>query len=112
MAKQEKNPYVSRFEYQEFLNLPGNHEGAFIRLYVEDSSERIFDSKWDNPRIVFEMADCSERISLDFDTATTMDRINSQYKIDKLIEGLVGFRKALKQELALAKKREKERDSK
>lgn len=35
-----KNPYKARVDARSFLNLPGYHDGAYVVVYVEDTSER------------------------------------------------------------------------
>jgi hypothetical protein len=65
------NPYKARVDMRRFLNLPGFHGGAHILAYVEDTSDReitkrdLFGyegSRYVNPRIILEIADCSERV--------------------------------------------------
>ena len=63
-----------------FLSLPGFHGGAYVVAYVEDTSARELTkrdpfgyegSRYVNPqpRIILEIADCSNRINLEFELA-------------------------------------------
>jgi hypothetical protein len=71
------NPYKARVDVRSFLNLPGFRGGAYVVAYVEDTSGRELTkrdpfgyegSRYFNPqlRIILEIADCSERINLEF----------------------------------------------
>src|SRR6266542_5267018 len=72
------NPYRARVDVRRFLNLPGFHGGAYVVAYVEDTSSRELTkrdplgyegSRYFNPqpRIILEIADCSERVNLEFE---------------------------------------------
>jgi hypothetical protein len=109
------NPRRGRVVEQHFLNLPGFHAGAYIRAYVEDTSEREIcpPTKRRNyhhipgPRIVLEISDCYKRIELDFDITSAEQRLNSFHKVDTLIAALLAFREGMTTEAALHRRRER-----
>src|SRR5215218_5639945 len=89
------NPYRARVDVRRFLNLPGFHGGAYVVAYVEDTSARELTkrdpfgyegSRYVNsqPRIILEIADCSNRINLEFELDSALDVDNSLHKIDVL----------------------------
>ena len=90
-------PYRARVNERWFLNLPGFHGGAYVVAYVEDTSERTLrrDPQCDDdcrdcphnfePRMILEIADCEDRINLEFDVDTEAGRANSLHKIDTLL---------------------------
>ena len=71
-------PYRARVSERWFLNLPGFHGGAYVIAYVEDTRERGLEYDCDDedcrtcpynfePRMILEIADCTDRITLEFD---------------------------------------------
>lgn len=110
--------YKARVALDKFLNYPGHHDSAFVRVYVEDTTERDIDRKNPtgyegnpNPRLVFEVADCSNRINLYFELDSPEHRRNSFHKIDTLIEALSAFRDGLVAESTLYKRRQRKIDA-
>ena len=110
------NPRRARVVEQHFLNLPGFHAGAYVRAYVEDTSERAV-ARPDKshpthviprPRIVLEIADCYRRIELDFDISSAEERLNSFHKIETLLSAMTAFREGLAAEAALHRRRERD----
>jgi hypothetical protein len=113
------SPYKARVDVRRFLNLPGFHSGAYVVEYVEDTSSREI-TKSDpfgyernryvnpRPRIILELADCSERINLEFELHSALDVENSLHKIDVLIAALREFRAGLVEEARLYREREPE----
>jgi hypothetical protein len=109
------NPRRGRVVEQHFLNLPGFHAGAYIRAYVEDTSEREAcppikrrnQNYLPGPRLVLEISDCYKRIELDFDVTSAEERLNSFHKIDTLIAALVAFREGMSVEATLHRRRER-----
>src|ERR1700755_2749852 len=111
-------PYRARVNERWFLNLPGFHGGAYVVAYVEDTSEcaprrgRWCDDDCPNcphnfePRVVLEIADCDERINLEFDLETEIERANSLHKIDTLIATLRVLRVGLEAEFVEYDRRE------
>jgi len=97
-------PYRARVNERWFLNLPGFHGGAHVVAYVEDTRERDLMVNVDcdedctrcpynfEPRMILEIADCNDSISLDFDVDTEAGRANSLHKLDTLISALRVFR--------------------
>ena len=100
-------PYRARVDERRFLNLPGFHGGAYVLAYVEDTSDcepRSEPYCRDNcsdcphnfePRMILEIADCDERIALQFDIDSDDGRENSLHKLDTLVAALGAFREAL-----------------
>ena len=113
-------PYRARVNERTLLNLPGFHGGAYVYVFVEDSSEsnlrrdpyceadctccpRNFE-----PRMVLEIADCDRRISLEFDVESEWGRENSLHKLDTLEAAIRLFREALVAEFEPYDRRELE----
>ena len=115
-------PYRARLNERTLLNLPGFHHGAYVYVYVEDTSDRALkrDPYCDDdctccphnfePRMTLEIADCDRTISLQFDIDTAEGRVNSFHKLDTLVAALQIFRGAVEQEFEPydARKRELE----
>lgn len=97
-----------RYYRREFINRPGHHSTAFIYAVVDRS--RATDEY--NGEISLELSDCCRRVSLSIDIDCKESRENSLHKLDTLIEGLTGFRKAFKEECAVQEKRETKRKDK
>ena len=113
------NPYKARVDVRRFRNLPGFHGGAYVVAYVEDTSARVLTkrdsfgyegSRYVNPRprIILEIADCSQRINLEFEVDSELDVENSLNKIDVLAAALAEFRDGLVEEARLYRAREPE----
>jgi len=92
------NPYKARVDVRRFLNLPGFHGGAYVVAYVEDTSGRALNP---HPRIILEIADCSNRINLEFELDSELDVENSLHKVDTLVAALTEFRAGLIEEARL-----------
>jgi len=114
-------PYRARVNERWFLNLPGFHGGAYIVAYVEDTSARsLLPCDCDRegcervenfePRTILEIADCEDRISLEFDVDSEAGRANSLHKLDPLIAALRVFRKGIVAEFEPYDQRERELD--
>ena len=110
-------PYRARVNERTLLNLPGFHGGAFVYVFVEDTSERGLrrchcdsECKCRNfePRMILEIADCDDRISLEFDIDSDGGRDNSLHKLDTLVAALSLFRNAIVAEFAPYDLRESE----
>ena len=111
-------PYRARINERTLLNLPGFHGGAFVYVYVEDTSKRELlrepycDSDCEccprnfEPRTELEIADCSRRITLEFDIETPEERENSLHKLDTLEIAIRVFRDALEAEFEPYDRRE------
>jgi hypothetical protein len=110
-----ENPRRARVVEQHFLNLPGFNAGAYVRAYVEDTSDKeveITDGRKRHhvpyPALVLEISDCYRRIELDFDISSADSRLNSFHKIDTLIRSLLSFREGMAAEAALYRRRTRE----
>lgn len=99
--------YATRVHYDKFLNLPGMHQGAYIRVYVEDTTDRDVD-RYFTPRTILEIADCDHRVDFSMDWSE-FGMKNNLHKIDTLIAGLREFRSGLIAEHKLQKERLKKR---
>jgi hypothetical protein len=96
-------PYRARVNERTLLNLPGFHGGAFVYVFVEDTSERGLYGECNRnfePEMYLEIADCSRRIELQFDIDSSEGRDNSLHKLDTLVAALSLFRNALVAEFA------------
>ena len=115
-------PYRARVNERWFLNLPGFHGGAYVVAYVEDTSEcgprrnpYCEDDCSDcpqnfEPRMILEIADCNDRIELEFDVDSEAGRINSLHKLDTLLAALRIFREGIVQEFEPFDRRQHELD--
>ena len=97
------NPYKARVDVRRFLNLPGFHGSAYVVAYVEDTSGREGNP---HPRVILEIADCSERINLEFELDSELDVENSLHKVDVLLAALSEFRAGLVEEARLYRERQ------
>jgi hypothetical protein len=113
-------PYRARVNERWFLNLPGFHGGAYVVAYVEDTSmrdlQRCDDDACDRcpcnfePRMILELADCRDRINLEFDVDSEAGRANSLHKLDTLITALRTFREGVVAEFEPYDRRQHELD--
>jgi hypothetical protein len=116
-------PYRARVNERTLLNLPGFNGGAFVYVYVEDTSERELSLRCEwceadsdcecgpanfEPYVVLEIADCNRAISLEFDVDTEAERENSLHKLETLESALRAFRVALVAEFEPYDRRERE----
>lgn len=83
------------------LNLPGFHGGAYVRVFVEDTTFREWRRRPPQPRIRLRIADCSNEISLWFELHTPEARENALHKINTLLGALQRFQSALEAEAEL-----------
>ena len=110
-------PYRARVDERRFLNLPGFHGGAYVVAYVEDTSARKAEACCPDgddcpqnfePRMILEIADCQDRINLEFDVDSEAGRANSLHKLDTLIASIRVFRTGLVREFAEYDRRDRE----
>ena len=115
-------PYRARVNERTLLNLPGFHGGAYVYVYVEDTSERGLQCGSDcacaqgctrcpynfEPHLELEIADCNRRISLDLDLDTEAGRENSLHKLDTLMSALGVLRAAFVEEFEPYDRRQRE----
>jgi hypothetical protein len=91
------------------LNRPKLDGGAYVRVFVEDTSgwkRRRFRPVPPSPRLRLRIADCMNEIALEFAVESAELRENSLYKIETLLAALRRFRDALAVEAALYAERE------
>ena len=98
-------PRTSAARVDEYarLNQPGLYGDAFVRVFVEDTARRRRDC---DPRLVLQIADCTNTINLEFSLETERLRENSLFKVDTLLGALHRFRDGLAAEGELAEQRE------
>ncbi len=100
-----------RVDERLLLNLPGFHGGAYVRVFVEDTSIK---TRWretpPEPRVRLRIADCDDAISLWFELDSPQARTNSLHKIATLLGSLGRFRDALQAEADLIAHRETSRE--
>jgi hypothetical protein len=113
-------PYRARVNERWFLNLPGFRGGAYVVVFVEDTSEcgLRFDPYCDDnctccptnfePRMALEISSGDDRVQLGFDVDTEQGRANTFHKLDTLIASLRVLRKGLGEEMELYERRERE----
>jgi hypothetical protein len=88
----------ARVDERTRLNRPGYFGDAYVRVLVEDTTDR---QRKVEPRIRLRVADCASTINLEFSLATAGHRANSLYKIDTLLAALQRFRDGLAAEADL-----------
>ncbi len=110
----KRNPAVRGCGVDEklALNLPGFHGGAYVRVFVEDTTFRKWRRRPPEPRIRLRIADCSNEISLWFELNTPEARENALHKINTLLGALQRFREALDAEAELYAHRQQHRPRK
>jgi len=101
-------PRTSAARVDEYarLNQPGLYGDAFVRVFVEDTARRRRDC---DPRLVLQIADCTNTINLEFSLETAQLRDNSLFKVDTLLGALHRFRDGLLAEADRAAQREQRR---
>ena len=89
------------------LNRPAFDGGAYVRVYVEDTSHRkLRRGRLPSPRLRLRIADCANQVNLEFSVDSAELRENSLYKIETLIAALERFRTGLVAEAELQAQRE------
>jgi hypothetical protein len=94
---------AARVDEHARLNRPDLYGDAFVRVFVEDTTEHRRGRC--DPRLVLEIADCTNTIELEFSLATAQLRENSLFKVDTLLGVLHRFRDGLAAEVELAEQR-------
>lgn len=100
--------FGARVDERTPLNRPGFYGGAFVRVFVEDTSARRLRRRPPSPHVRLRIADCTNEISLEFDLETAQLRENALFKIDTLLAALDRFRVALAAEADLYARRERQ----
>jgi hypothetical protein len=96
-----------RVDERMTLNLPDFDGGAYVRVFVEDTSNRkVRRRRPPSPRLKLRIADCVNEVNLEFSVDLPELRENSLYKIETLIAALERFRAGLAAEAALRAERE------
>jgi hypothetical protein len=84
----------ARVDEQLVLNLPFYDGGAYVRVFVEDTSTRK--RRWrhtpPSPRLRLRIADCVNEVNLEFAVDSEELRANGLHKITTLIDALERFR--------------------
>jgi len=98
----------ARVDERTRLNRSAFDGGAFVRVCVEDTSHRkLRGGSLPSPRLRLRIADCTNRINLEFSLDSPELRANSLYKIETLIAALERFRAGLLAEAELRAQRER-----
>jgi hypothetical protein len=98
-----------RLDERTLLNRPEFDGGAFVRVFVEDTSGRRVRRRIREPRLRLRIGDCQNEIYLDFGLESRARRENSLHKIDTLLGALHRFRDGLEAEADLYAERERTR---
>ena len=96
----------ARVDERTLLNRPAFCGGACVRVFVEDTSGKHRRRRPPSPRLRLRIADCANKINLEFAVDSPATRENSLYKIDTLLAALHRFRDGLADEAALYAERE------
>jgi hypothetical protein len=95
---------AARVDEYARLNRPGLYGDAFVRVFVEDTTARRRRRNRD-PKLVLQIADCTNTINLEFSLKTAQLRENSLFKAETLLGALHRFRDGLAAEAELAARR-------
>jgi hypothetical protein len=95
-----------RVDERTRLNRPGFYGDAHVRVFVEDTTNRTWRRRVPEPGIRLRIADCTNRINLEFSLDTPELRENSLHKVDTLLGAIHRFRDALDAEAELYAHRE------
>jgi hypothetical protein len=101
-----------RLDERTLLNHPEFDGGAFVRVFVEDTSGRRVRRRIPEPRLRLRIGDCTNEIFLEFGVDSRARRENSLHKIDTLLGALDRFRAGLIDEADLYAARERARADK
>ena len=97
----------ARVDERTVLNRTAFDGGAYVRVFVEDTStRRVRRRRLPSPKLTLRIADCSDEINLEFSVDSPDVRENSLYKIETLIAALERFRAGLMAEAELRALRE------
>jgi hypothetical protein len=99
---------TARVDERAMLNLPEFDGGAYVRVFVEDTSQRrARRRRLPSPRLRLRIADCVNEVRLEFSVDSPERRENSLYKIETLVAALERFRVGLAAEAELRARRER-----
>jgi hypothetical protein len=98
----------ARVDERLVLNRPRFDGGAYVRVFVEDTSgrRRRFRRTPPAPRLRVRVADCAHEANLEFSVESEELRENALFKIDTLLGALGRFRDGLAAEAELYAERE------
>ena len=96
-------PYRAHLNERTLLNLPGFHSGAYVYVYVEDTSQRDLIRQSAHAGD----ADVVRRFLTGDHVYTLEGRANSLHKLDTLLAALQVFRLALEEEFEPYEKRQR-----
>ena len=98
----------ARLDFNVLLNRPAFDGGASVRAYVQDTSRHAFGRRrLPKPRLILQIWDCTNEISLEFSVDSYDVRENSLHKIETLLDALAQFRAGLAAEAELRARRER-----
>lgn len=100
----------TRVDERLVLNRPKFDGGAYVRVFVEDTTGRKcrFRHTPPSPRLRLRVADCAHEVNLEFSVDSAELRENSLFKVDTLLGALTRFRDGLAAEAELQAQREHE----
>jgi hypothetical protein len=100
----------ARVDERLVLNRPKFDGGAYVQVFVEDTSgrKRRFRHAPPSPRLRLRVADCAHEVNLEFSVDSAELRENSLFKIATLLGALTRFRDGLAAEAELRAQREYE----
>jgi hypothetical protein len=100
---------TARVDERTLLNLLDFDGGAYVRVFVEDTSNRKRRrlQPLPSPRLKLRIADCVNEIRLEFSVDSPEWRENSLHKIRTLVAALERFRVGLEAEAELRVQRER-----
>ena len=107
-ATRARSP-TARVDERTLLNLPDFDGGAYVRVFVEDTSNRKRRrlQPLPLPRLKLRIADCVNEVKLEFSVDSPEWRENSLHKIETLVAALERFRAGLEAEADLRVQRER-----
>lgn len=100
----------ARVDERLVLNRPKFDGGAYVRVFVEDTSGRMrrFRGRPPSPRLRLRVADCTNEVNLELSVESAELRENALFKIETLLGALGRFRDGLAAEAELYAQRERE----
>jgi hypothetical protein len=95
----------ARVDERLVLNRSQFDGGAYVRVFVEDTSARRCPRRPPAPRL--RLADCAHEVNLEFSVESPELRENALFKADTLVGALTRFREGLAAEADLYARRER-----
>ena len=100
----------ARVDERTLLNRPEFDGGAYVRVFVEDTSNRrVRRRRLPLPRLKLRIADCVNEVNLEFSVESAELRENSLHTLETLVGALERFRVGLAAEAELRASRERSR---